>query len=128
MTIKVKDFKGSWQYYMILLKFSKLTCHRFDKSRGNLQSRCNSCVKRKLKWFLPNPSEIGFDWISSYCFQGVSKEISGMKMVNKWSCKIKVAVIWLFHNGGPYHIETIPLTCSANQWISFYMTSRDLRH
>ena len=21
----------------------------------------------------------------------------------------------------PYHIETIPLICSANQWISFYM-------
>ena len=27
----------------------------------------------------------------------------------------------LFHDGGPYHIETSPLTCSANQWTGFYM-------
>ena len=27
----------------------------------------------------------------------------------------------LFHDGGPYHIETSPLICSANQWAGFYM-------
>ena len=27
-----------------------------------------------------------------------------------------------FYDGGPYHIETIPLICSANQWTGFYMT------
>ena len=27
----------------------------------------------------------------------------------------------LFHDGGPYHIETSPLICSANQWTDFYM-------
>ena len=27
----------------------------------------------------------------------------------------------LFHDGGPYHIETNPLICSAYQWTSFYM-------
>ena len=27
----------------------------------------------------------------------------------------------LFHDGGRYHIETGPLTCSANQWTGFYM-------
>ena len=27
----------------------------------------------------------------------------------------------LFHNRGPYHIETNPLICSANQWTGFYM-------
>ena len=30
----------------------------------------------------------------------------------------------LFHDGGPYHIETSPLICSANQWTGFY----DIRH
>ena len=29
---------------------------------------------------------------------------------------------WLFHEEGPYYIETSPLICSANQWTSFYMT------
>ena len=27
----------------------------------------------------------------------------------------------LSHSGGPNHIETNPLICSANQWIGFYM-------
>ena len=29
--------------------------------------------------------------------------------------------IWLFQDRGPYHIETSPLICSANQWNGFYM-------
>ena len=29
--------------------------------------------------------------------------------------------IKFFHDGGPYHIETSPLICSANQWTGFYM-------
>ena len=31
------------------------------------------------------------------------------------------ANVKLFHDGGPYHIETSPLICSANQWSGFYM-------
>ena len=31
------------------------------------------------------------------------------------SCKIN------FLDRGPYHIETSPLICKANQWTSFYM-------
>ena len=27
----------------------------------------------------------------------------------------------LFHDGGPYHIKTSLLTCSANYWTGFYM-------
>ena len=27
----------------------------------------------------------------------------------------------LYHDGGPYHIETSPLTCHANQSTGFYM-------
>ena len=27
----------------------------------------------------------------------------------------------LFYDGGPYHIETSPLICTANQWTDFYM-------
>ena len=27
----------------------------------------------------------------------------------------------VFHDGGPYHIETSPLICIANQWTCFYM-------
>ena len=30
-------------------------------------------------------------------------------------------VFKLFDNGGPYHIDTSPLICSANQWTGFYM-------
>ena len=29
--------------------------------------------------------------------------------------------VLLFHDGGPYHIETSPLIYSANQWTGFYM-------
>ena len=31
-------------------------------------------------------------------------------------------VFKLIHDRGPYHIETSPLTCKANQWTGFYMT------
>ena len=35
---------------------------------------------------------------------------------------LKVLIwVWLFHDGGRYHIETSPLICSANQWTGFYM-------
>ena len=27
----------------------------------------------------------------------------------------------LFHDEGPYHIETSPLSCRVNQWTGFYM-------
>ena len=27
----------------------------------------------------------------------------------------------LFHDGVPYHIETSPVICRANQWTGFYM-------
>ena len=30
-------------------------------------------------------------------------------------------IIYLFHNGGRYHIQTSPLICGANQWTGFYM-------
>ena len=29
--------------------------------------------------------------------------------------------IKLFHDGGPCHVETCLLICSANQWTGFYM-------
>ena len=29
--------------------------------------------------------------------------------------------IKIFHDGGLYHIKTIPLICIANQWTGFYM-------
>ena len=32
-----------------------------------------------------------------------------------------VFVLSLFHVGGANHIEISPLTCSTNQWGSFYM-------
>ena len=32
----------------------------------------------------------------------------------------------LFHDGGRYHIETSPLTCSANQRTGFYMISASI--
>ena len=30
---------------------------------------------------------------------------------------------YLFHDGGPYHIETSPFICRENQWVGFYMTA-----
>ena len=40
--------------------------------------------------------------------------------------------VWLFHDGGIYHIKTSPLTCSANRWTGFYMIGtsvmKELRH
>ena len=43
-----------------------------------------------------------------------------------WTWRISVTVAWkyshwLFHDGGPYHIVTSSLICSANQWIVYYM-------
>ena len=32
-----------------------------------------------------------------------------------------VITLILFLNGGPYHIETSPLICWANQYTGFYM-------
>ena len=29
--------------------------------------------------------------------------------------------LYLFHDGGRYHIETSPLICRADQWTGFYM-------
>ena len=31
------------------------------------------------------------------------------------------AISRLFQEEGPYHTETSPLICRANQWTSFYM-------
>ena len=31
------------------------------------------------------------------------------------------SIYQLFHAGGPYHIETSPLTKRANKWTDFYM-------
>ena len=42
-----------------------------------------------------------------------------------YECSVDVlfpgANVKLFRGGGPYHIETSPLICSANQWSGFYM-------
>ena len=35
--------------------------------------------------------------------------------------KCASAMIKLFHDGGPYHIETSPLIYRANQWSGFYI-------
>ena len=42
-----------------------------------------------------------------------------IKMNVKW---VEVSsILWLFHDGGRYHIETSPLICGANHWTGFYM-------
>ena len=35
--------------------------------------------------------------------------------------KANLVLIGLFHDGGPYQLETIPLISFANQWTGFYM-------
>ena len=32
----------------------------------------------------------------------------------------------LFHDGGPFHIETSPLIFSPNEWTGFYMIGTDI--
>ena len=32
----------------------------------------------------------------------------------------------IFHNGGPYHIETSPLICSTDQWTGYYLIGKEL--
>ena len=44
----------------------------------------------------------------------VSKKDTRTKFMN-------VAPALLFHNGGPYCIETSQLICYANHWTGFYM-------
>ena len=40
---------------------------------------------------------------------------------NKMRAISSYFVLEHFHDGVPYHIETSPLLCSANQWTGFYM-------
>ena len=35
--------------------------------------------------------------------------------------RLQICLCINFHEGGPYHIETSPLICEANQWTGFYM-------
>ena len=39
----------------------------------------------------------------------------------------KLKTFLLFHDGGPYDIETSHLICSANQWIAFYMIGTSVK-
>ena len=32
------------------------------------------------------------------------------------------SVFNIFHDGGPYYAETIPLICRINEWTGFFMT------
>ena len=43
-----------------------------------------------------------------------------------------VLIFKIFHDGGPYHIETSLLICYITQWTGFYMTGtfvmKELNH
>ena len=41
----------------------------------------------------------------------------GIYLQKVWCC------LTFYDEGGPYHIKTSPMICSANQWTSFYMTA-----
>ena len=45
-----------------------------------------------------------------------------MELINLQGKNKKPVPYQLFFDGGPYHIETSQLICSANQWTGFYMT------
>ena len=53
--------------------------------------------------------------MSSECFMYVKLHVV--------FCVREVVLVFFhfFDDGGPYHIETIPLIRHANQWTSFYM-------
>ena len=38
-----------------------------------------------------------------------------------------LSLLQLLHDGGPYHMETSPFICSANQWNGL-LYNKDLRH
>ena len=40
--------------------------------------------------------------------------------------KKNMSLFKLFHDGCPYHMETSPLICSANQRTGFYMTGTSI--
>ena len=40
--------------------------------------------------------------------------------------QIQLKIYQLFHDGGPYHIETSPLIFSANQWTDFYIIANSV--
>ena len=53
------------------------------------------------------------DYMKLYCHQN-NIYINSVQFKKK-------PFIQLFRDGGPYHIETSPLVCKANQWTGFYI-------
>ena len=61
-------------------------------------------------------------WKSVTVFIRQFQCIVGLKRSNwKNNCLSRFDCYHLFHDGGPYHINTSPLICRANQWTGFYM-------
>ena len=50
------------------------------------------------------------------------------KWWNDWHWERCGSLFQLFHDGGPYQIETSPLICRANERTGWFLYDRDLRH
>ena len=65
------------------------------------------------------------DWVLSI-FSSLTLYKFDVSTVVGWNSiflPVTAIMVWfyLFHDGGPYHVETSPLICYTNQWIGFYM-------
>ena len=60
-------------------------------------------------------------------FLGTELSYFRISRVNSLTFNLYDVTLWLFHDGGPYHIDTSPLIRSANQYTGFYY-DWDLRH
>ena len=56
-----------------------------------------------------------------HSFNSLCSGLSIQLQKNFFEMEIHNVKAELFHDGGPYHIETSPLICFANQWTGFYM-------
>ena len=60
------------------------------------------------------------------------KSSTGTKWVKSVFSYDLATIPYLFHDGGPYHIETSSVICIANQWTGFYIIGvsvmKELKH
>ena len=52
----------------------------------------------------------------------ITERYLGLSQASVMEIFAKIVKDYLFHDGGPYHIQTTLLTYLASQWTGFYVT------
>ena len=93
--------------------------NNFKNKIKNILQKLRFCVKKMVSLFQNNPESSSFKIIIFFLLLSF--------------CGVKICTLFtffnvyffscfeLFHDGGPYHLETSPLICRGNQWTGFYM-------